>query len=104
MTLNQLRYFIALGEENSFTRAASRCAVSQPSLTNAIRVLEYELGGALFYRRPQIRLTALGNVLWPHFHSIVHAADETPRIVAALNGANCRKAVWAKPISTPATP
>lgn len=85
MTLNQLRYFIALGEEKNFTEAARSCAISQPSLTNAIRALEHELGGALFHRRPRGHLTALGNALWPHFQLIVHALDETPRIVAAMS-------------------
>src|SRR5262245_20974853 len=36
MQMHQIRYFLALCEERSFTRAAKRCGVSQPSLTNAI--------------------------------------------------------------------
>jgi len=50
MQMQQIRYFLALCEERSFTRAAKRCGVSQPSLTNAILGLEQELGGALFQR------------------------------------------------------
>ena len=45
MELHQIRYFLALCEERSFTRAASGCGISQPSLTNAILRLEQELGG-----------------------------------------------------------
>ena len=55
------RYFLALCEERSFTRAARRCGVSQPSLTLAIKRLEQSLGGPLFYRgRANTRLTELG--------------------------------------------
>jgi LysR family hydrogen peroxide-inducible transcriptional activator len=103
MTLNQLRYFIALGEEKNFTLAARRCAISQPSLTNAIRALEQELGGVLFHRRPRVRLTALGNALWPHFQLITHALDETPRIVAAMNGKSATT-VMADTLGVPAMP
>jgi DNA-binding transcriptional LysR family regulator len=60
MQMQQIRYFLALCEERNFTRAARRCGVSQPSLTNAIIGLERELGGALFQRRPEVALTVLG--------------------------------------------
>jgi DNA-binding transcriptional LysR family regulator len=62
-----------------------RVAARSPSLTSAIRALEHELGGALFQRRPRVHLTGLGNALWLHFQLIVHALDETPQIVAAMN-------------------
>jgi DNA-binding transcriptional LysR family regulator len=48
MQIHQICYFLALCEERSFTHAARRSGVSQPSLTNAIGALERELGGALF--------------------------------------------------------
>ena len=50
MQMNQIRYFLALYDERNFTRAAKRCGVSQPSLTNAIKRLEQILGGPLFDR------------------------------------------------------
>ena len=50
MEMHQVRYFLALCEELNFARAAGRCGVSQPSLTRAIKKLEVELGGPLFYR------------------------------------------------------
>jgi len=58
MEMQQIRYFLVLCEERSFTRAAKRCGISQPSLTNAIIGLERELGGVLFQRKPLIALTA----------------------------------------------
>jgi Bacterial regulatory helix-turn-helix protein, lysR family len=60
MKSTTIRYFLALCEELNFTRAARRCGVSQPSLTNAIGALERQLGGTLFQRKPLIARTALG--------------------------------------------
>jgi DNA-binding transcriptional LysR family regulator len=65
MQLRQIEYFLALCEELHFTRAARRCRVSQPSLTNAIMALEDEFGGHLFHRKPRVRLTALGEAVLP---------------------------------------
>ena len=50
MTLTELRYIVALAQENNFSRAAERCSVSQPTLSVAIARLEDELGVQLFER------------------------------------------------------
>lgn len=84
MHLRHIRYFLALCEERHFTRAAKRCGVSQPSLSNAIKKLERDLRGPLFHRdRFGIRLTALGETMWPRmqrieseFKQIQHSAHE----------------------------
>jgi DNA-binding transcriptional LysR family regulator len=86
MNLQQVRYFLALCEEQHFSRAARRCGVSQPSLTNAIRALEDELGGRLFHRKPRIRTTPLGRLLRPHFKSVVQAVDRARKVAARANG------------------
>jgi len=59
--------------ERNFTRAAKRCGVSQPSLTNAIIALEQELGGALFQRKPLIALTVLGHAVHPYLDRIAQS-------------------------------
>ena len=59
--MHQVSYFLALCEEQNFTRAAKRCGVAQPSLTRAIQQLEQEFGNRLFERNnTTVRLTDLG--------------------------------------------
>jgi LysR family hydrogen peroxide-inducible transcriptional activator len=84
MEMHQIRYFLALCEERSFTRAARRCGISQPSLTNAINRLEQELGGALFQRKPAIVLTMLGHALHPYLQRIAENADHARNTAQAL--------------------
>ena len=76
MELHQVKYFVALCEELSFTRAAKRCGVSQPSLTNGIKALEEALGGELFTRRPSIAVTRLGSAVRPRLMSIARDAEK----------------------------
>jgi LysR family transcriptional regulator, hydrogen peroxide-inducible genes activator len=84
MQMHQIRYFLALCEERNFTRAARRCGVSQPSLTNAIIGLEQELGGALFQRKPVIALTVLGHAIHPYLDRIAQNVDHARDAAQAL--------------------
>ena len=71
MEMHQIRYFLAVCSEHNFTRAAKICHVSQPSLTRAIKLLEAELGGALFRReRAQSDLTELGEIVRPNLQQV----------------------------------
>ncbi len=62
-TIRHLSYFVALAEAGSFTRAAERMGVSQPSLSQQIRALETIIGAALFERGGPAILTPLGRDL-----------------------------------------
>jgi DNA-binding transcriptional LysR family regulator len=83
MNLRQVRYFIAICEEGSFTRAAKKCGVRQPSLTGAMQRLERELGGQLFVRSTPIQLTSLGAALRPCLVQIDEAVDRVHQCAAA---------------------
>ena len=84
MEMHQVRYFLAVCEELSFCRAARRCGVSQPSLSNAISALEHSLGGALFLRKPSIALTVLGCAIRPYLEEIARNADGAREVAKAL--------------------
>jgi molybdenum-dependent DNA-binding transcriptional regulator ModE len=85
MEMHQVQYFLALCEERNFTRAAKRCGVSQPSLTNAIKRLEQTLGGPLFHRdRRNIELTELGRLVKPYLKQLNQSAYEAKRKAAKV--------------------
>ena len=64
MDLRQLRYFIAIVEQGSFSKAAEFLNVAQPALSLHVRNLESELGCALLFRSPQgVVATEAGDIL-----------------------------------------
>jgi LysR family hca operon transcriptional activator len=84
MELRHLRFFVAVAEEGSFTRAAERrLHTAQPSLSRQIRKLEVELGTQLIIRGPRgMELTEAGRVFRDHARLIllqVEAAKEAAR-------------------------
>jgi len=77
---HQIRYFLALCSEQTFTGAAKACGVSQPSLTNAIKRLERELGGELFHRGPtKTVLSEIGRAVFPHLERMTACMAEAHR-------------------------
>jgi LysR family hydrogen peroxide-inducible transcriptional activator len=85
MELHQLRYFVAVAETGSFTRAAEREGVTQPTLSEQIIRLEspkYGIGQRLFDRLGRkVVLTDAGQVLLSHAQAILAAVDEAERAV-----------------------
>jgi DNA-binding transcriptional LysR family regulator len=66
MEMHQIRYFLTVAKTLNFTHAAEICHVAQPSLSQAIKKLEEELGGPLFRReRANTHLTDLGHKVVP---------------------------------------
>ena len=72
MELHQLRYFCAVADSGSFSRAAEHCHVSQPSLSQQILKLESELGARLFDRLSRsVRLTEVGKTFLPRARAVL---------------------------------
>jgi DNA-binding transcriptional LysR family regulator len=87
MDVRQLSYFVAVAEEQQFTRAAVRTSVAQPAISHQIRRLEAELGEVLFHRDPRsTRLTEAGEALLPHARAAVAALERGRDAVASLAG------------------
>lgn len=96
----RLRYFVAVAEELHFKRAADRLMVTPPPLSKQIKLLEKELGGALFERNyHQVRLTPLGEQLLDPARDILRQVDE----LKAMAIRSTRIAQAAKPIRIGAT-
>lgn len=72
MDIKQLQYFIAVSEHMNFSKAAERLHISQPSLSNAIKKLEHEIGSPLLDRNTRnLQLTGAGEVLFERAKVIV---------------------------------
>jgi DNA-binding transcriptional LysR family regulator len=85
MELRHLRYFVAVAEERSFSGAATRLRVAQPSLSKQIRDLEGELDTVLLERGPRgVRLTAAGRAFLVEARRTLDVAS---RAVASARGA-----------------
>lgn len=80
MDLRHLKYFVAVADEQNFTRAAEKLHISQPPLSRQIQDLEAELGLALFERgsRP-LRLTEGGRFFYAHATRLLEQAAQAVR-------------------------
>lgn len=77
MDVKQLRYFIALAEEQHFGRAAERLHITQPPLTRSIQALEASLDTRLFIRTSKgAALTAAGQLLLEKARTIVELTQD----------------------------
>lgn len=85
MTLNQLRYFKAVCQYDSVSRAAQQLNISQPSVSNAIKELESEFGVSLFNRQyRRISLTDAGLQLLSLTEKLLQQADQLQQAMADL--------------------
>lgn len=80
MELRHLRYFVGVGEEQHFGRAAARLHVAQPALSRQIQDLEREMGFLLFDRLPRgVRLSDAGKVFLSDARRILQDVDAAKR-------------------------
>lgn len=94
MDLRQLRYFVAVTEAGSLTRAAARLHIAQQSLSQQIRVVEAEVGAPVFERSSRgVQLTGVGAVLLREARPLLAQADravEVTRRAARGEGGSLR--------------
>jgi LysR family hydrogen peroxide-inducible transcriptional activator len=85
MEIHQLEYLVALAEEGSFTKAAERALVAQPSLSQQIAKLEREIGQPLFDRLPRgVVPTEAGHRLLEHARRILVELRDAKRRAGEL--------------------
>ena len=83
MTLNELRFIVAVAQEKSFRRAAEKSFISQPALSLAIQNLEEELGLKIFERgRSEVAITPVGGAI---VEQAQRALEEVERIREIAN-------------------
>ena len=84
MTLNELRYIVAVAQERSFGRAAAKCFVSQPALSVAIQKLEDELEAPLFERgKSEVTITPVGERIVEQAQRVLEEAARIREIAQA---------------------
>src|SRR5216110_3401393 len=103
MEIHQLRYFVAVANEGSFSRAAAKVRVAQPSLSQQIQKLEADVGQPLFDRLPRsVVLTEAGTCFIDYARQILASIGDARRCVDGLKGkVSGRLAVGAIPTIAP---
>ena len=90
MRLKDIQYFIALTEEKSFTKAAEKYHVSQPTISYAIKHLENDLKAQLIIRdqsHKRMALTQNGKIFYKHAESALSELGKAQEEISSINGA-----------------
>ena len=86
MQLVELRTFLAVAEEKSFSAAAQRLHITQPAISKRIQSLENHLGANLFDRiGKRVYLTEAGNLLIERAETMLRLAKDTEKEIFNLN-------------------
>lgn len=89
MHLHQLKYFVSIVETGSMTKAAERCFISQPSISQQLSKLEDNIGKMLFSReRGKLVLTDSGRVMYEQAQKILASVEEARRRVGDVDDAS----------------
>jgi DNA-binding transcriptional LysR family regulator len=81
MELRHVRYFLAVAEEQNFTRAAKKVGIGQPPLSQQIRALEDEIGAPLFHRLSHgAELTSAGQAFLPEAQAMIRQAERAKKM------------------------
>lgn len=83
VTLNELRFIVAVAQERNFRRAAEKAFISQPALSLAIQKLEEELGVKIFERgRSEVSLTPVGTAIVEQAQRVLEEAERIRKLAA----------------------
>ena len=104
MLLEHLRFFYAVAENGSFTRAAQQLLLTQPAVSSQIRNLEERLGQKLFERQgKRVRLTEAGEILYTQSRKIFQQLREAESVLNDLKsletGRLCQATTWHTPVA-----
>ncbi len=87
MELRHLRYFLAIADARSFTGAAGRLHITQPTLSQQIKQLEQIVGTVLFERGgKEVELTAAGRLFKPYCERILKEIEQSRLAISELEG------------------
>lgn len=87
MELRHLRYFLAVADTRSFTRAAERLHVTQPTLSHQIKQLELMIGTVLLDRSTkEVELTAAGRLFKPYCERVLKELEASVLAISELEG------------------
>jgi len=97
MRLEQLQAFLAIAETGSFQKAASKCGITQSTISRQIQALETDLGLSLFHRTAGATLTVGGECLLPRVRKICqewrNAKQELADLIAGKQPELCVAAI-----------
>ena len=100
MELRQLRYFVAITEHGTFSKAAAKVHIAQSALSHQLAQLEEELGAALFLRsRRGVTLTEAGVIFHVHALSILRQVADAQASVASMLKAPSGRVIFGLPHS-----
>jgi LysR family hydrogen peroxide-inducible transcriptional activator len=90
-TLKQMAYLVALSETRHFGRAAERCHVTQPALSQQLRLIEERCGSPVFDRLGRsLELTPFGRELVERARAVLLAAEQFETVAAGAGGGPSR--------------
>lgn len=105
MELRHLRYFVAVAEELSFTRAAERLHIGQPPLSQQIQALEHDVGAQLFDRnKRRVLLTAAGKLFLADARRVLALAEQAKETARRAQRGEAGELRVGFTFSTPFTP
>ncbi|MEJ8814314.1 LysR substrate-binding domain-containing protein [Variovorax ureilyticus] len=87
MEIKQLRYFVKIADLRSISKASKALYIAQPSLSQQVANLEYELGHPLLTRLPTgVLLTEHGRILYEHAQRVLRQVEDIPTALRTCSG------------------